>query len=347
MNLRKYSINLIVIIVLVLIAISLYSCWSKDFSKVFSLSLIVVISSFSVGGALGFIFGIPSYKNDNTLKKHSYERNNSLKEIADWVTKIIVGITLVEIKEIIKFFLFISNDLGSQLTNDSDEGSLYVGSIILSFFIIGFISIYLFTITDLFRYLVKNSARINNLLGDSVEVNEELRLINVNKNSKLDDYQKTFILEYVRKNNTKIMDLYQSKKLASVLFKMEEYSKSVQFFEKSSKLDPSDINLKINIAFIQSKYLNQSEKSNKLLQSLIDKHPNNAILYYNLACNYNRELIGLKDIDNKYKKTLTQDIPKFLGKAFELDKGLLSDALKDKELENIDILDIFNQIFGN
>jgi hypothetical protein len=78
--------------------------------------LIWALACFVSGGALGFIFGIPKVlqqgpqkqpdesktvaSNSNQAANYRQEVNTNLTEISDWLTKMIVGVGLVNLKEI-------------------------------------------------------------------------------------------------------------------------------------------------------------------------------------------------------------------------------------------------------
>lgn len=67
-------------------------------------ALVTVISGAALlgGGLIGFLFGIPRTLQGEVADRtrRSYQVNTNLEQISDWLTKIIVGITLVELSEI-------------------------------------------------------------------------------------------------------------------------------------------------------------------------------------------------------------------------------------------------------
>ena len=66
-------------------------------------SLLVGFAAFSVGGLIGFLFGVPTLRPDepstNTTLNGRRPRTN-LELVADWLTKALVGAGLVELKQI-------------------------------------------------------------------------------------------------------------------------------------------------------------------------------------------------------------------------------------------------------
>lgn len=93
----------------------------KGFFPTASLGLLLLCASFLVGGTLGFLFGIPKKlqqpaapapdkpsadggaeeedggaQQQKTNARAAYESNTSLEQISDWLTKILVGLTLTQ-----------------------------------------------------------------------------------------------------------------------------------------------------------------------------------------------------------------------------------------------------------
>ncbi|MBS1535276.1 MAG: hypothetical protein JST78_09375 [Bacteroidetes bacterium] len=121
-----------------------------------------------MGSLSGFIFSVPkiisasgttSTNNPNGTevsgKVQKIQENTNLTEISDWLTKIIIGAGLVEIKEAPKFILHIARVMGQGIrkvpladhqmnsSNIIDSVTIMCAAIILYFLIWGFISGYL------------------------------------------------------------------------------------------------------------------------------------------------------------------------------------------------------------
>ena len=349
-HLNIYTKNLLVVSILSFLCIILYglSLGKENFFKVIPIGILLSITSISFGGTLGFIFGLPTY--NNKKQEIAYERSTSLKEIADWLTKIIVGITLVELKSIIEYFYEINVSI-SNFLNVGDTGIIFSGTIMTSFFFIGFVGIYLLTITDVFKYLANNDNDIKTILSSSRNENNDLKIADlIDDNVPLTEQQKCQILEYVQQHASKITDIYLIKRLAKTLFKMKEYFYAAELYCKVYDLNSRDVFSKLNEAYIRNKYLGETTLSNSILRSLTREFPNMAMPYYNLACNYNREYKNLKEMNNDnaiYKKELKTSIHENLAQAFHLDKGLLPKAMQDSELEGVKINEPFNKDLKN
>ena len=92
------------------------------------IGLTLGIASFTSFFFVGILFGMPKR---NNKKENSYSLNNGLSEISDWLTKIIVGLALVNLKEIpgyiISFaeYIRIASKFDGQLLNIYTIGILF------------------------------------------------------------------------------------------------------------------------------------------------------------------------------------------------------------------------------
>lgn len=133
---------------LVIYAASLHSWQALGFG------LMVSGAAAIVGGLTGFLFGIPrtvtgSGPNDGTT---SYQGNTNLEQISDWLTKIIVGIGLVQIARgpdaLARLSHSLANGFGSHNANPG-----FALAMVLYFASTGFLYLYLWSRLDLIREL--------------------------------------------------------------------------------------------------------------------------------------------------------------------------------------------------
>ena len=127
----------------------------------------VAASSYAIGNILGFLFGIPKtiQGENDSLKKGNvdYQVNISLEQISDWLTKMIVGAGLVELKDIKTALVNISAKIASDIGNEQAQ-SIIISSIIC-FMILGFFVTYLST-----RLYIANAiAKANSELKEDTE----------------------------------------------------------------------------------------------------------------------------------------------------------------------------------
>jgi hypothetical protein len=122
-------------------------------------AMLWAVACLACGGCVGFLFGIPRVlQQDSTARPqgsdaktsdtsrqglYSIRANTNLEQISDWLTKIIVGVTLIQLQklpgELNRASLFIANSLGG--ANDQS----FAGAIIVFFSAGGFLGGYIFT----------------------------------------------------------------------------------------------------------------------------------------------------------------------------------------------------------
>jgi hypothetical protein len=88
------------------------------------LALLIAGASFSLGGLLGFLFGIPRLLNsinvpDNLKIKNQIMQNDNLVQISDWITKIIVGVGLTQFYQVPKGLMSIGEYLAPSFSNNN------------------------------------------------------------------------------------------------------------------------------------------------------------------------------------------------------------------------------------
>jgi hypothetical protein len=114
------------------------------------ITLLLAAACLSLGALVGFLFGIPKILQGtpSSGSTSQYMPNTSLEEISDWLTKIIVGLGLVELKNIPSNIQqtaeYIAGKIASSQSEVGDAISL-ISSILIYFPIVGFIGSYLIT----------------------------------------------------------------------------------------------------------------------------------------------------------------------------------------------------------
>jgi hypothetical protein len=123
---------------------------------------------FALGALGGFIFGVPKIVSNNTtgahtlgeiaattdatdkaVKKNIIQENTNLTQISDWLTKVIIGAGLVQLKEIPGFIVEVSKKMARGISIDSLHPETFhslavlSGGIIVYFLTWGFVSGYL------------------------------------------------------------------------------------------------------------------------------------------------------------------------------------------------------------
>mgnify|MGYP006949404448 CR=1 FL=1 len=129
--------------------------------------LLVSMATLLIGGMFGFLFGIPklnkAYNPGEEYDRNTkYRPNTNLEDISDWLTKIIIGITLTQLIRIPGYF----RDIVGNILTHVDCTGINCGfmqplliSAILYFLIAGFIIGYFYTrlyLPNLFAIMEEN-----------------------------------------------------------------------------------------------------------------------------------------------------------------------------------------------
>lgn len=114
---------------------------------------LIAVGATLAGSILGFLFGIPRArtalsKSTGSSRQMSYAPNTNLEEMSDWLTKIIIGVGLVQLGPIVDAFSKASESARVAM-NLAPGGQLIAGALILSFVGIGFLATYLWARTSL------------------------------------------------------------------------------------------------------------------------------------------------------------------------------------------------------
>lgn len=114
--------------------------------SVFGTAIAIGSSSFFVGGIVGFLFGIPRTVQGSvpSTTVTQYQGNTNLEQISDWLTKIIVGIGLVQIGHIIPALSELGESIKAPLGGQASSPAFGLGMII-TYASLGFFYYYLWS----------------------------------------------------------------------------------------------------------------------------------------------------------------------------------------------------------
>lgn len=116
--------------------------------SILGVSGIVAACAFAVGSLLGFLFGIPQYTARGAATaptdKASYQPNTNLTQVSDWLTKIIIGVGLVQFGQLTGTLGDLGDSLEPSLGGDPSGKSFGI-AMVVGFFVIGFLCGYLYT----------------------------------------------------------------------------------------------------------------------------------------------------------------------------------------------------------
>lgn len=143
---------------------------SQTYQDFFGLLLLISLASLLCGAVFGFLFGIPRL-NKNYDPREDYQRttkytpNTNLEDVSDWLTKIIIGVTLTQLTKIPGYLQSLADSIllnNSCETLDCNFARPVIISGVIYFFIAGFITGYFYTrlyLPNLFSILEENSIR--------------------------------------------------------------------------------------------------------------------------------------------------------------------------------------------
>jgi hypothetical protein len=112
----------------------------------------------AIGGLTGFIFSVPkiitgtssSFSSDSDSRKSSLNKiqeNTNLTEISDWLTKILIGAGLVELKEIPKFIMHIAKIMAQGIRKFPNQNNIINSTYLIDSVTIMSVAIILYFIT--------------------------------------------------------------------------------------------------------------------------------------------------------------------------------------------------------
>jgi len=155
---REFVLAFTVIGVMCVLLYAIRSSVPYLWIKVFGSAVLLGSASFAVGSFFGFLFGIPRSAQPQTSEEKAlqgtleanthlaYRGNTNLEQISDWLTKIIVGIGLVELRRapalIQRLADFVGSDFESAGVARNDSIALEIMAL---FSISGFFLAYLMT----------------------------------------------------------------------------------------------------------------------------------------------------------------------------------------------------------
>jgi uncharacterized integral membrane protein len=182
---------IITIIVITFLAVS----FSSNYTGFIITNTLVVIFSISIVGFLvGFIFGIPRsirFRFDKTKNKLSnsedsesyFADNTNLEEISDWITKIIVGLTLIQWRTILYYLENSAKTIANSYPKSHLNLYVFSYSLIVFFSGLGFFGGYFWARTLFGSILIqsKNEEQeklkllLNRNLSNAIETNESTK----------------------------------------------------------------------------------------------------------------------------------------------------------------------------
>jgi hypothetical protein len=129
----------------------------------------------AAGSFIGFLFGVPRVghnvtkeSTDTLHSEHPYLPNTNLEQISDWLTKIIVGVGLVEIRAVVGWFAEIGITAGPSIWQNPG-GRIIATAILVHYLLMGFFQGFLVA----YLYLPKAFANARRFAGPGFSERED------------------------------------------------------------------------------------------------------------------------------------------------------------------------------
>lgn len=130
---------LTLLIISALLGVGLYLIDNK---QSIGLAALIGAGTMVCGGFLGFLFGIPRSRSVQATDA-TYQPNTNLEQVSDWLTKIIIGVSLVEMRTIASSVYELVGQL--KVGFDMEHAYPFVWALLIFNFFFGLISGYLIT----------------------------------------------------------------------------------------------------------------------------------------------------------------------------------------------------------
>jgi hypothetical protein len=123
--------------------------------QVFAVGAAVATAAYVLGILTGFLFGIPRALTRNSSKDEAFEDNTNLEQISDWLTKIIVGVGLIEVGSWVPGIQSLGDSVGAAMVGGNNVATygadVFAIALMLFALISGFLLMYINTRTTLRR----------------------------------------------------------------------------------------------------------------------------------------------------------------------------------------------------
>jgi|GEM_PF-5028428 len=157
--LTTFSLVLLFILIsaILIAASNAHGHWSTpNFITFLGLGLLTGATGFAGGGFIGFLFGVPRVLAEKNGAGNGVASNTNLEQVSDWLTKMIVGVSLVEFNALNEALLQFSAQVDAALVSGMPSGATAVRGagfatdlILVGSAIAGFLAAYLKSKTDL------------------------------------------------------------------------------------------------------------------------------------------------------------------------------------------------------
>jgi hypothetical protein len=141
----RAAVALVGVLAIVLFAVGSTSDLGA-FATMFASALVFALASAAVGTLVGFIFGVPrtlaaehqaASRNAGVSEGSDISANTNLEQVSDWLTKVLIGATLVQLSNIPSAAASLFSAMAPALGGQSNSAA-FAGGIVIYFSILGF-----------------------------------------------------------------------------------------------------------------------------------------------------------------------------------------------------------------
>jgi tetratricopeptide (TPR) repeat protein len=258
--------------------------------KILFLFILIASASYISGFFFGFLFGIPRR---NTDKESNYNLSTNLGDISDWLTKIIIGLGLIEIKKIPDFLMSIGNYIQTSVGAEDSVKIFSVCSIVY-FSIFGLYYGHNYTrlfLSGLLKEADDNLLQRQIKLSETGEVlnNQDLSPDNLDQSSldKVNEYNQ--LLKSTKTENDYTFDDWYYKGISA--YDNKDYNKTIAYMnnalEKDSKAkNAPDAYLYMSLAYGALKLYSKSIEINNIVVNSYKDYSYLYLAYHNNGVNF-------------------------------------------------------------
>ncbi|MFC4035857.1 hypothetical protein ACFO3J_30960 [Streptomyces polygonati] len=148
-----------------LLALVLYAARSGETVSVLGAGLLIIGATLAVGGAVGFLFGIPKTFTGRAEEtwadgqepperdirpyprsggQSRYAANTNLEQVSDWLTKLLIGAGLTQLGALSRYFKRLADTLAPSL-GGRDDSAAFAAMMVTEFLLLGFLGGWLAT----------------------------------------------------------------------------------------------------------------------------------------------------------------------------------------------------------
>jgi hypothetical protein len=278
--------------------------------QIFAVSVVIGLAALVVGSLLGFLFSIP--RSGGQDKNDPYPDNSNLVDISDWLTKVLVGASLVTLTKIPPKLHLLADWIGQNGYNDQKDGTIFALALLIFFAVCGFLWMYVWTRLYFSQDLIdaRSQTALLNAIKESPVANLLLRALSLPP-TKQDDESKALRDQAKFMGESELSENPESRKIAI------QYSRLLdeQFNDREEAIKI----LKETLAL---------RRKNKLPFDIDD-----AALNFNLACYLNRNAKAENDAVRKGE--LRSEAIKLLREAEQSDSSIASEIKEDADLDDL------------